>query len=385
MASRRRIYLDYSATTPTDPRVVESMLPYFSTEYGDPNAPHKQGRAAHSAVENARETIARILNCQPAEIYFTSGASASNNIVLRAAAWSAHQKGQSSHIITSAVEHSAVLRTAEQLGQVMGFDYSLLPVDHKAAVSAANLASLLRDDTALVSVMLVNNEVGTIQPIPELSAAAHRRGIPFHTDAVQGAGQLSLDVQALGVDFLSLSAHKFYGPKGIGLLFARSGIDLGMTQANIEPSLNVPFIVGMAKALELAYNQLDSRVNHFSCLRDQLIDTILSRIPDVHLTGDPVNRLPSNASFVFEGLDGNALVTHLDMRGIAASSASACKTGNPEPSSVLLAMGYSPKDALGSLRLTVGLHTTSDEITDTVDVLCEVVEKLRKLNREMAL
>lgn len=385
MASRRRVYLDYSATTPTDPRVLASMLPYFSTEYAAAHAPYKQGRAAQTAVEHARETIARILNCQPAELYFTSGASASNNIVLRGAAWSARQRELNTHIITSAVEHTAVLKTAEQLAQVMGFNYTLLPVDHQAAVSASDLISLLPDDTSLVSIMLVNNEVGTIQPIPELSAAAHLRGIPFHTDAVQGAGQLSLDVQSLGVDFLSLSAHKFYGPKGVGLLFARAGSDLGVTPADIEQTLNVPFVVGMAKALELAYSELDSRVNHFSRLRDQLIASILSRIPDVYLTGDPVNRLPSNASFLFEGLDGNALVTHLDMRGIAASSASACKTGNPEPSSVLLAMGYSPKDALGSLRLTVGLHTTSDEITYTVDVLCEVVEKLRKLNREMAL
>lgn len=385
MASRRRVYLDYSATTPTDPRVLKTMLPYFTSDFGEAHSAHRLGQSAGAVVEKSRETIAHILNCQPAEIFFTSGASASNNLALRSAAWSARQRGQGGHIITSTVEHSAVLKTAEQLDYVMGFDCTLLPVDRFGVVNPVDLSAAYRDNTALVSIMLVNNEVGTIQPISDLTTAAHAHGIPFHSDAVQAAGQLSLDVQSLGVDLLSLSAHKFYGPKGVGLLYARFGIDIDFTQAEVEETLNVPFIVGMAKALELAYSELDARVSHFTALRDQLIESLLSRIPHVYLTGDPVNRLPSNASFLFEGLDGNALVTHLDMRGIAASSASACKTGNPEPSSVLLAMGYPPKDALGSLRLTVGLNTTPEDITYTVDVLVDVVEKLRKLNREMAL
>lgn len=385
MSSRRRVYLDYSATTPVDPRVLASMLPYFTSDYGDSRASHGLGRTASAAIGQSREQIARILNCQPSEIYFTSGASASSNLVLRGALWSARQQGRDGHIITSTVEHSAVLKTAEQLETVMGFHYSLLPVDRFGSVHPADLVTTLRDGTALVSVMLVNNEVGTIQPVSALSAEAHARNIPFHTDAVQAAGQLSLDVLALGVDFLSLSAHKFYGPKGIGILYARAGVEVGLVSSELEETLNVPYIIGMAKALELAYAEKDDRVAHFTRLRDHLIESVLSRIPDVHLTGDPLNRLPSHASFLFEGLDGNALVTHLDMRGIAASSASACKTGNPEPSSVLLAMGYPPKDALGSLRLTVGLATTPDEIEYTVDVLTAVVEKLRKLNREMAL
>ncbi len=385
MASRRRVYLDYSATTPTDPRVLDSMLPYFAAEYGNARSSHGLGRVATAAVEQSREQIAKVLNCQPSEIYFTSGASASGNLVLRGAVWSARQQGRGGHIVTSTIEHSAVLKTAEQLENVMGFSYSLLSVDRLGSVHPAGLSAVSRADTALISVMLVNNEVGTIQPISTLSAEAHARNIPFHTDAVQAAGQLSLDVQTLGVDFLSLSAHKFYGPKGIGILYARSGVDLGLEPSEIEATLNVPFIVGMSKALELAYAELDERVAHFTSLRDRLIGSVLSRIPDVHLTGNPLNRLPSHASFLFAGLDGNALVTHLDMRGIAASSASACKTGNPEPSSVLLAMGYPRKDALGSLRLTVGLHTTPEDIDYTVDVLSDVVEKLRKLNREMAL
>ncbi len=274
----------------------------------------------------------------------------------------------------------------------MGFEHSLLPVDAQAGIDPQEFEDAWRPTTTVVSAMLVNNEVGTIQPIAALAEQAKAHHVIIHTDAVQAAGQLSLDVQRLGVDMLSLSAHKFYGPMGVGLLYVRKSLDLipSQTGGSHEEgrragTLNTPGIVGMARALELAYQELDQRVNHFTARRGQLIDGILSRIPDVELTGHPTNRLPSHASFVFDGLDGNSLVTHLDMRGVAASSASACKTGNPEPSSVLLAMGYAPKEALGSLRLTVGLQTSPEDIEYTVDVLSDVVTKLRKLNREMAL
>ncbi|MEP6987384.1 MAG: cysteine desulfurase family protein [Chloroflexota bacterium] len=392
MLSRRTIYLDHSATTPTDPRVLDAMLPYFTAAYGNSASAHTFGRSAEDAVETSREMIARILNCDSREIVFTSGASESNNLALRGAAWKARQAGQGNHLITTTIEHTAVIKTIEQMTDVMGFEHSLLPVDAQAVINPQDLDEMFRPTTTLLSAMLVNNEVGSIQPIAALVERAKSRNILTHTDATQAAGQLSLDIKQLGVDMLSLSAHKFYGPKGVGLLYVRKGIDLisAQTGGSHEDdrragTLNTPGIVGMAKALELAYEERDQRVRHFTALRDQLIDSVLTHIPDVALTGHPSNRLPSHASFVFDGLDGNSLVTHLDMRGIAASSASACKTGNPEPSSVLLAMGFTPKEALGSLRLTVGLQTSPEDIAYTVDVLSDVVTKLRKLNREMAL
>jgi cysteine desulfurase len=392
MLSRRTVYLDHSATTPTDPRVVDAMLPYFSDVYGNSASAHIFGRGAEDAVETSRETIARILNCHPREIVFTSSASESNNLAIRGAAWKARQTGQGNHLMSTAIEHSAVINTVEQLTNVMGFEHSFLPVDAKGTINPQDFDTLYRPTTTLISAMLVNNEVGTIQPIADLVERANSKGVIVHTDAVQAAGQLSLDVQHLGVDMLSLSAHKFYGPKGVGFLYIRNDTELVSSQTGGSHeegrragTLNTPGIVGMAKALELAYEDFDQRVQHFTALRDQLIDGVLSRISDAHLTGHPTHRLPSHASFVFYGLDGNSLVTHLDMRGVAASSASACKTGNPEPSSVLLAMGYTPKEALGSLRLTVGLQTSPEDIDYTVDVLSDVVTKLRKLNREMAL
>ncbi len=392
MLSRRTVYLDHSATTPTDPRVLEAMLPYFTADYGNCASAHAFGRTAENAVETSREIIARILNCDSREIVFTSGASESNNTALRGAAWKARLAGQGNHLITTTIEHSAVINTVEQLTNVMGFEHSLLSVDPQALINLADFDVICRPTTALISAMLVNNEVGTIQPIADLAKRAKSHQVLVHTDAVQAAGQLPLDVRQLGVDMLSLSAHKFYGPKGVGLLYLRKGVDLvpAQTGGSHEEgrragTLNTPGIVGMAKALELAYEELDQRIRHFTALREQLIDGVLTRISDVSLTGHAADRLPSHASFVFDGLDGNSLVTHLDMRGVAASSASACKTGNPEPSSVLLAMGYAPKEALGSLRLTVGLETSPDDIAYTVDVLCDVVTKLRKLNREMAL
>ena len=387
MLTKRRVYLDHSATTPTDPRVVEAMLPYFTADYGNSASAHSFGRKAEDAVETSRETIGRILNCSAHEIIFTSGASESNNLALRGAAWKSRHMGQGNHLITTTVEHSAVINTVDQLTNVMGFENSYLPVDAQGTINPADFDDWVRPTTALISAMLVNNEVGTIQPIADLAARAKAKHVLIHTDAVQAAGQLSLDVRQLGVDMLSLSAHKFYGPKGVGLLYIRKGVDLmtGQTGGSHEEgrragTLNTPGIVGMAKALELAYQERDARLAQFIALRDQLIDGVLNRVPDVTLTGHPTNRLPSHASFLIDGVDGNSLVTHLDMRGVAASSASACKTGNPEPSSVLLAMGYSPKEALGSLRLTVGLQTSPEDIDYTVDVLVDVVAKLRKLN-----
>jgi cysteine desulfurase len=372
--------------------VVEAMLPYFGETYGNPLSAHQFGRKAEYAVEMSRESVARILNCQPSEVVFTSGGSESDNLALRGVAWYRRLAGNRSRIVTTPVEHSAVEKTVEQLEKVMGFEATILPVDAYGRVNVADLAVAADTQTAVASVIYANNEVGTINPVAELIEAAHRRGVLFHTDAVQAAGQLPLDVQVSGVDLLSLSGHKFYGPKGVGVLFIREGIELlpnhtggGHEDGRRAGTHNVPLIVGLAKALELAYAEREHWVSHFNVLRAQLIDGVMSRVPGARLTGDPDNRLPSHASFLFDGLEGNTLVMHLDMRGVAASTASACKTGNPEPSDVLLAMGYTPDEAAGSLRLTVGRGTTPDDIDYTVDVLVDVVEKVRKLQREMRL
>jgi cysteine desulfurase len=386
MTPRRNVYLDYSASTPTDPRVVEAMMPYFTEVYGNPSSIHSFGRQAEQAIEDARETIARIMNCQPAEIVFTSGGSESDNLAVRGAAWAARQQGRGLHLVTTPVEHPAVGKTVDQLAEVMGFERTLLPLDAYGMVDGEDFASACHAGTTAASILYANNEVGTIEPVAQLSAIARERGVLFHTDAVQAAGQLPLDVQALGVDMLSISAHKFYGPKGVGALYVRNGVELISSQSGGSHeggrragTHNTPFIVGMAKALELAYEELDERTHHYQTLRDQLIDGILSRVSNAQLTGHPRLRLPSHASFVFDGVDGNTLLMHLDMNGVAASSGSACKTGNPEPSEVLLAMGFSPEQALGSLRLTVGRQTTVDDIDFAVEVIATAVEKLYRM------
>jgi cysteine desulfurase len=386
MALRRNVYLDYSASTPTDPRVVEAMMPYFTEVYGNPSSIHSFGRKAEQAVEDARETVARILNCHPSEIVFTSGGSESDNLAVRGAAWTARQQGRGLHLVTTPVEHPAVGKTVDQLAEVMGFQRTVLPLDEYGIVDVEDFAAACRHGTTVASIMYANNEVGTIEPLPQLSAIAKERGVLFHTDAVQAAGQLPLDVQALGVDMMSISAHKFYGPKGVGALYVRKGIELVPSQSggSHESSRragthNTPFIVGMAKALELAYEALDEHAAHYQNMRDLLIDGILSRVPNAQLTGHPQRRLPSHASFVFDGVDGNTLLMHLDMNGVAASSGSACKTGNPEPSEVLLAIGYSPEQALGSLRLTVGRQTTAEDIAFAIEMVAKTVEKLYRV------
>jgi cysteine desulfurase len=392
MLARRSVYLDHSASTPTDPRVVEVMLPYFTKVYGNPSAAHSFGRKAEQAIEDARETVARILNCKASEIVFTGGGSESDNLALRGAAWAARQQGRGNHLITTPIEHSAVSKTVEQLATSMAFEQSLVPVDRYGMADAEDLANGCREDTVVASIMYANNEVGTIEPIPQLAAMAHEHGAVFHTDAVQAAGQVTLDVQALGVDLLSLSAHKFYGPKGVGVLYVRDGIELLSTitggsheNARRAGTHNTPAIVGLAKALQLAYDEQSERLAHYRTMRDQLIESVLKRVAGTQLTGHPEQRLASHASFVIDWVDSSRLVMHLDMKGVAASGGSACKTGNPEPSGVLLAMGFSSEEAIGSLRLTVGLQTTAEDVEYAVDALVDVVEKLRKLKRETVL
>lgn len=382
----RSVYLDHSATTPTDPRVVEAMLPYFTEWYGNASSSHSFGRKAESAVEHAREVVAGVLNCRPAEIVFTSGGSESDNLAIRGAAWFMRQQANRRHLISAPTEHEAVSRTVKQLGQVMGFDYTLLSVDGYGLYHVNDFEQVCREDTSVATLMYANNEVGTIQPIAELAAAAHQKGIVFHTDAVQAGGQLSLDVQALGVDLMSLSGHKFYGPKGVGVLYVRDGIELAASQTGGSHengrragTHNTPLIVGLAKALEIAEAERDDHTAHFRVLRDLLIEGVLAEVPQAKLTGHPVNRLPSHASFVFDGIESTRMLMHLDVNGIAASSGSACKTGNPEPSEVLLAMGCDEQSALGGIRFTVGRQTSREDIEYTVEVVARSVEKLHRL------
>jgi cysteine desulfurase len=384
MNSVRNVYLDHSASTPVDARVSEAMLPYHADIFGNSSSAHGYGRAAEKAIEDARETIASIFNCQPTEIIFTSGGSESDNLAIRGVAWS--RVGEGRHLVTTPVEHSAVAKTVEQMANVMGFEQTVLQVDRDGQVNLEDLAASLTEQTTIASVIYGNNEVGTITPIPQLARQAKAQGVIFHTDAVQTAGQLTLDVQELGVDLLSISAHKFYGPKGVGALFCRHGIDLvphnagGSHESGRRAGThNTAGIVGMATALKLAYEERAERTVHYQRLRDQLIDSVLSTIPGSALTGHPEHRLPSHASFVFEDIDSSQLLMYLDMKGVAASGGSACKTGNPEPSSVLVAMGFEPELAIGSLRLTVGKDTTEDDISYAVRALTDVVGKLRKL------
>ncbi|MGQ9907905.1 MAG: cysteine desulfurase family protein [Candidatus Flexifilum sp.] len=383
---RQTVYLDHAATTPTDPRVIEAMLPYFNDVFGNTASAHAVGRRAETAVDAARRAIAQVLNCQPEEIVFTSGGTESDNLAVRGTALARADRGR--HLIASSIEHSAVTRTIEHLVSHLGFQSTLLAVDRAGHVTPETLSGAVMASTTLVSVMYANNEIGTIEPIAELAAQARARGIVFHTDAVQAPGQLELDVQKLGVDLLSLSAHKFYGPKGVGALYVRGGLELVPSQTGGSHeeyrragTLNTPGIIGMAQALTLAQEEFEVRTAHYRRLRDQLIDGVLTRIPGAYLTGDPVHRLPNHASFVFEAVDANTLLMHLDLKGVQASSASACKTGSPEPSAVLLALGYPPELAKSSLRLTVGRDTTPADIDYALDVLEETIARVRRISR----
>lgn len=377
------IYLDHSATTLVDARVLEAMLPYFTNVYGNASSSHRFGRSAESAIEDARELIAQIFNCRPNEIIFTSGGSESDNLAVRGAAWAARQQGKGTHLITTPIEHGAISKTINQLVNEQGFQQTVLKVNHEGLVDPKDFAAACTPHTSVASVIYANNEIGTIQPIRELAQIARGQGVIFHTDAVQAAGQLSLDVEELGVDLLSISGHKFYGPKGVGALYIRDGVSVlpVQTGGSHERGLragthNTPLIVGLATALKLAYDDLAQRTTHYRKLRDRLISGILNTLPNALLTGHAENRLPSHVSFVFEDIRSGSLVELLDAKGIAASAASACKTGSSEPSSVLLQLGYSRETAAASLRLSVGLHTTEADIDYTIQALGEIIPQL---------
>jgi cysteine desulfurase len=384
------IYLDHAATTPVDPRVVEVMLPYFNTNYGNPSSVHMLGQQAEITVETARSRAAAILNCFPDEILFTSGGSESDNLALRGAAISERQKRGANHILISPVEHDAVQRTAEQLKTVYGFALEYLPVDRYGRVDPSDLSEKIRADTAVVSIIHGNNVIGTINPIPELGAVCRERSVPFHSDAVQSAAHLHLDLKTMNVDMISIGAHKFYGPKGVGVLYRRKGIHLipsqtgGSQEYNLRSGTeNVPLIWGLVEALRIAQKEVEERNSRLIPLRDLTIERVLNTIPDAVLTGHPQERLPNHASFAFLDVDANTLLMLLDAEGFACSSGSACKTGLPEPSGVLLAIGLEREWALGSLRISLGKDTSQEEIESFLDRLPEVISKVRALQKGM--
>jgi cysteine desulfurase len=386
-STERTIYLDHAATTAVDPRVVEAMLPYWTQHYGNASSIYGLGRDAQHAMDRARQTVAEILNCAPKEIIFTSCGTESDNLALRGVAFERRNRAKKNHIITSPIEHHAIGHTVEQLEKRFGFEVSYVPVDQYGLVDAADVERAIRPDTAIISIMFANNEVGTIQPIAQIGEIARAHRIPFHTDAVQAGGALELDVKAQNVDLLSLSAHKFYGPKGVGVLYARRGVPLIPTQTGgghernrRAGTENVAYIVGLATALELATQELEASNARITELRDKLIAGVLERIPDSQLSGHPTKRLPNNASFLFKYIEGESILLNLDMMGVAASSGSACTSGSLEPSHVLRAMGFPHEIAHGSLRLSLGKENTLDEIEYVLEILPGIVDKLRQMS-----
>ena len=388
MNHRERIYLDHAATTPVDPRVVEAMLPCFTTQWGNPSSIYHEGQDARRVLDTARRQVAEILGATPAEVIFTAGGSESDNHAIRGAAYASRTHGM--HLITTAVEHHAVLHSFERLA-AEGFDVTFLPVDREGFVTPDQVAAAVGDRTTLVSVIYANNEVGTIQPIRDIVRAVKQRNprTLVHSDAVQAAGALPLGVDRLGIDLLSLAAHKFYGPKGTGVLYLRQG-------TRFEPQIvggaqerdrragteNVAGAVGLATALRLAHEERESRTVHHRRLRDRLLEEIPARVPRTHVTGplDRERRIPNNASFCFEFIEGEALLLQLDLNGIAASSGSACTSGSLEPSHVLQAMGIPIEIARSSLRLSVGVDNTDDQIDRVLELLPRFVARLRELS-----
>jgi cysteine desulfurase len=386
------IYLDHGATTPVDGRVVEAMRPYWAELYGNPSSSHAYGRAAQRALENARQTIAGLLNARPEEIIFTGCGSESDNLALRGVMIAARAAGRGDHLIISAIEHSAVTQTAVQLRDYFGFELTILPVDGTGRIRLADLEAALRPTTALISIMAANNEIGALQPVAEIGALARARGVLFHTDAVQAVPVQSWDMAQMPIDLLSIAPHKFYGPKGVGVLYVRQGVELvspltggGQEEGRRAGTSNVAFAVGAAEALRLAMENLAANVAHYQALRDRLIAGLTTALPaDCLLTGHPTERLPHHASFAFRNVSGNDLLMHLDLAGIAASSGSACKSGNPKPAATLVALGLGPEWTKGGLRLTVGRQNTAVEIEQVLATLPAIIHKLRRLGAAFA-
>ena len=379
------IYLDHAATTATRPEVVEAMLPYFTENYGNPSTVYELGSKNKSAVTHIRETIAKALGTDAANIYFTAGGSEADNWALVATAEA--YKNQGNHIITSKIEHHAILHTCEYLEKERGYEVTYIDVDENGIIKLDELKKAIRPTTILISVMFANNEIGTIQPIKEIGAIAREHGILFHTDAVQAFGQIPIDVDELNIDMLSSSGHKLNGPKGIGFLYIRKGVKIrsfihggAQERKRRAGTENVPGIVGFGKAVEIAIATMDKRIKQETELRDYLIDRILAEVPYTRLNGDRERRLPNNANFSFQFIEGESLLIMLDMAGICGSSGSACTSGSLDPSHVLLAIGLPHEIAHGSLRLTLGEDNTREEMDYVVEKIKGIVERLRSMS-----
>ncbi|MFC1958635.1 cysteine desulfurase NifS [Chloroflexota bacterium] len=380
----KQIYFDYAATTPTHPEVVKAMLPYFTESFGNPSSIYSYGQEARGAIEEARTKVANLIGAQDEEIILTSGGTEADNFALKGVAFANEPKGK--HIITSSIEHHAVLETCEFL-EKRGFSVTYLPVDEYGLVDPDDVRKAITDKTIIVSVMYANNEVGTIEPIAEIAGITKEAGIYFHTDAVQAIGHIPVDVNKLGVDLLSMSAHKLNGPKGIGALYVRKGTRLtpfmhggGQERGRRASTENVPGIVGFGKAVELARQEMSKEAERLTHLRNQLIDGLLERIDHIRLNGHPTMRLPSNANVSVDYVEGESMLLNLDLEGICASTGSACSSASLEASHVLLALGLSHEQAHGSLRFSLGKWTTEDEIRRVLDVLPGIVAKLRAMS-----
>jgi len=384
MTFQRRVYMDHAATTPVDPEVVEAMVPYFTEIYGNASSLHSFGREAHNAMEEARSRVARLINAHPEEIIFTAGGTESDNIAIKGAAYANRSKGD--HIITSTIEHPAVLETCRSL-EKQGFKVSYIPVDKNGLIELESLRKAVTERTTLITIMHANNEIGTIEPMEEIAEIAGSKDVIFHSDAVQSAGKIPIDVKEIGIDLLSISAHKIYGPKGIGALYVKKGTHLepiihgGGHERGLRSSTeNIPGIVGLGKAAELAKTRMSKDTADLTNLRDQLIEATLSDIEESYLNGHPTKRLPNNAHFRFTGIEGEALILNLDEKGIAASTGSACSSKKLLPSHVLMAIGLNEVQAHGSLRLTLGRENTKEDIEYVHQVLPETVKKLRAMS-----
>ena len=388
-SNKNYIYMDHAGTTPLDPRVLEAMIPYFSQQFGNPSSVHSIGQEARHALNDAREKVASVLGCRLSEVVFTSGGTESDNTAIKGAATALRETGN--HIITSSVEHHAVLHACQYL-ETQGFEVTYLPVDKYGMVNPEACAQAITSRTILVSIMYANNEIGTIQPVAEIArltkemAQRMERTVVVHTDAVQAAGLLDLGVKRLGVDMLSLSGHKFYGPKGSGVLFVRRGTPFlpqqlggGQERERRSGTENIPGMVGMATALEIAEAEREATVQHCQRLRDAIIQRVQKEIPGAHLNGHPSERLANNVNFSLGGVEGEPVLLGLDMAGIAASSGSACSSGSLEPSHVLLALGQSADLARGGLRLTLGKDNTMKDVDYLFSVLVDLIHKLREM------
>ena len=379
-----RIYLDYAATTPTHPEVVKAMLPHFTEEFGNPSSIYSYGQEAKGAIEEARAKVADLIAARSEEIVFTSGGTEADNFAIKGVAFANESKGN--HIITSSIEHHAVIETGKFLER-RGFSVTYLAVDEYGLVDPDDVRKAITGKTILISVMHANNEVGTIQPIAEMGKIAQEAGVYFHTDAVQTAGHIPVDVNKLGVDLLAMSAHKLYGPKGTGALYIRKGTKLvsfmhgGEQERRRRASTeNVPGIVGFGRAAELAQQEMGGEARRLTYLRDELITGLLERIDHTRLNGHPINRLPNNVNVSVDFVEGESMLLNLDLEGICASTGSACSSSSLEPSHVLLAMGLSHEQAHGSLRFTLGKWTTGEEVERVLDVLPRIVAKLRAMS-----